>query len=574
MADWHCILNSEIDGKALYYESPIISDYAEHLHLGGLYNSLYPYDWLKITGSRSFRCEIKGLARESRVSIFLHSPDAPAKVIKQAGSALADETIEISLSDLNPESGQRLTCQIESAAPIDLSSVSWTANTNNDHKVRLGIVICTYNNEARLKQNIQELVASKVWHEEKPILALANNGTIEDESWLPQEKFIKFDQKNLGGAGGFGRGIYEVVHGQLKDQGITHILLMDDDVEFHPEVISRAIAFHKKAQRPSVIGGSMLKLEDPTFLHEAGANLNSTRRIGTSTDVPGGAIETTGALNYLGRAAEYDYNAWWFCSFPTDAVKEVGLPLPLFIHGDDIEYGIRLNSHGYKVFCPGGISVWHESFENKHLTWIRYFDFRNALIRLTLHFDNPPKIIIRQLKHVCQRALIRNDYGAYIMAVKAFEDFCKGPEILSLTNFSEQIKSLDALYHEYSKVDSSGRYKLSNEELSCQKEKKIKTAMRYLTANLHSIPVPSIRHFRTTNTRFSWTDVPYFSDITVDLTNGNQIHYRRNLKKYRSLNKRLRIALKTYKGELSTVQDAWRSECPLFCSEDFWKKYP
>ena len=113
MADWHCILNSEIDGKALYYESPIISDYAEHLHLGGLYNSLYPYDWLKITGSRSFRCEIKGLARESRVSIFLHSPNAPAKVIKQVGSALTDETIEISLSDFNPEPGQRLTCQIE-----------------------------------------------------------------------------------------------------------------------------------------------------------------------------------------------------------------------------------------------------------------------------------------------------------------------------------------------------------------------------------------------------------------------------------------------------------------------------
>ena len=136
MADWHCILNSEIDGKALYYESPIISDYAEHLHLGGLYNSLYPYDWLKITGSRSFRCEIKGLARESRVSIFLHSPDAPAKVIKQVESCPTDKALEITLSSFNPEPGQRLTCQIESAAPIDLSSVSWTANTNNDHKVR------------------------------------------------------------------------------------------------------------------------------------------------------------------------------------------------------------------------------------------------------------------------------------------------------------------------------------------------------------------------------------------------------------------------------------------------------
>ena len=573
MADWHCILNSEIDGKALYYESPIISDYAEHLHLGGLYNSLYPYDWLKITGSRSFRCEIKGLARESRVSIFLHSPDAPAKVIKQVESCPTDKALEITLSSFNPEPGQRLTCQIESTAPIDLASVSWTANTNNDHKVKLGIVICTYNNEARLKQNIQELVASKVWHEEKPILALANNGTIEDESWLPQERFIKFDQKNLGGAGGFGRGIYEVVHGQLKDQDITHILLMDDDVKFHPEVISRAIAFHKKSQQPVVIGGSMLKLEDPTFLHEAGSNLNSSSTIGTSTDIPTGPLAETGALDHLGKACQFDYNAWWFCSFPTDAVRAVGLPLPIFIHGDDIEYGMRLNAHGFKVYCPGGISLWHESFENKHPTWIRYFDFRNALIRLSFYHHNPPKSLIHQLKHACNRALMRNDYGSYIMAVKAFEDFCKGPHILHDNNIPSQIKALDDLYHQYSHGDSTGRYKLTSRSRIRRKKRKAKLALKYVTANLHALPIPSIRHFETNNIRFPWTDVPCLSDITVKLADGRQVHYNRDIRKCKLLKKRLRAAIKTHKPRLASAQEEWRHKQQDFHSEDFWRQY-
>ena len=573
MADWHCILNSKIDGKELYYEPLIISDYAEHLHLGGLYNSLYPYDWLTITGSRTFCCEIKGLSRESRVSIYLHTPDTTPEIIKQVEFAIPDETIEITLSDFNAEPGQRLTCQVESTAPINLSAVNWTAVTNNDRKVKLGIVICTYNNEARLKQNIQELTSSKVWHEEKPILALANNGTIEDETWLPHERFVKLDQENLGGSGGFGRGIYEVVYGQLKDQGITHILLMDDDVKFHPEVISRAIALHKKSQYSVVIGGSMLKLEDPTFLHEAGSNLKSTHAIGTSTDIPTGTLEATGALEHLGKAARFDYNAWWFCSFSVAAVRSAGLPLPIFIHGDDIEYGMRFNASGYSVYCPGGISLWHESFENKHSTWIRYFDFRNALIRLSLYHNNPPKALIYQLKQACNRALMRNDYGSYIMAIKAFEDFCEGPQILYGKKFPSQIKALDDLYHQYSHSDNTSRYKLTSRSRFYRKKRKVKRALKYFIVKLHALPAPSIRQFVTSNMRFSWTDVPCLSDITVKLADGREVHYNRDIKKYKLLKKRLRAAIKAHKSRLTLVQGDWRDKQEEFHSESFWRQY-
>ena len=573
MADFQCILDFEVDGELLYREPPIEPVYPIHIHLGGLFNSLYPYDWLETSGITAFKIRIEGTAKQARLSVLLHTPGAPTQAIKQQEANLCGEQIEIHIADFTPSPGQRLTCQIESLSTIELSSVGWTAISSDERNVNLGIVICTYNNETRLKQNIQELTASNVWYKEKPTLALVNNGCLEDESWLPEERFYKFDQQNLGGAGGFGRGIFEVIYGKLTDLSITHILLMDDDVKFHPEVISRAIAFHKKSRKPSVIGGSMLQVDNPTFLHEAGSNLNSTHTIGTSTQIPAGRLAKTDALDHLGKGCRFDYNAWWFCSFPTDTARNVGLPLPIFIHGDDIEYGMRLNAHGYEVYCPGGISLWHESFENKHPTWIRYFDFRNALIRLTYYHDNSPKVIIHQLKHACNRALMRNDYGGYIMAVKAFEDFCKGPDILFENDFPRQIKALNRLYHQYSHGDSTGRYKLTSRRKSQRRKHKLRLGLKYLTTNLHALPIPSIRQYETSSMRFPWADVPCLSDITVKLKDGREVHYNRDIAKCKSLRKRLSIAINEHKKQLASIQNEWRDKREEFHSEDFWKQY-
>lgn len=573
MADFRCILNPTINGELLYCEKSINPSCSEHIHLGGLFNSFYPYDWFKITGASSFKVKIHGSPEHSKITIFLHAPDATPIIIAELNTTSLHNDVELEIKNVCPLPGQRLTCQIECNGHIDLKSVSWRAVSREQRKVKLGVVICNHKNEANVKKNIEQLVASRSWEEEQPVVILVNNGAAMDESWFPRERFYKFDQENLGGSGGFGRGIYEIVYGSVNSLGVTHVLLMDDDVLFYPEVISRAIAFHSKSHRPVIIGGAMLKLEDPTWLHETGSYVKSTHRIGTATDIPAGPLAETGALDFLGRAVEYDYNAWWFCSFPIDAVRTVGLPLPVFIHGDDIDYGIRLKSHGYSIYCPGGIAIWHQCFENKHLTWIRYFDFRNALIRLTLCFDNTPKILIRQLKHVCKRAVIRNDYGAYIMALKAFEDFCRGPDILLEKDFESLVTRLDHLYHQYSHAESTGRYKLADTVLRPQKTNNISRLLKYLTTNMHATPVPSFRHFETENSRFHWADVPCFSDITVSLKNGEKVHYRRDLKKYKILKKRLQIAVRTPTAELGRVMSAWQGIRETLHSEDFWKRY-
>ena len=43
-------------------------------------------------------------------------------------------------------------------------------------------------------------------------------------------------------------------------------------------------------------------------------------------------------------------------------VEKVGLPLPVFIRGDDVEYGLRLYMRGVDTIVMPGIAVWHEPF--------------------------------------------------------------------------------------------------------------------------------------------------------------------------------------------------------------------
>ena len=572
MSDWHCILNPEIDEPLLYREQPINPQKKNSIHLGGVYNSFYPYDWHKIAGSISFQCLVKGALRNVGITIFLHTPNAAATMLGQLETNKCAEQAELTLQDFNLVPGQRLTCQIESDSIIDLESIDWTALPVKTNHVKLGIVICTYNNEARLKGNIEALVTSDVWHDEKPLLILANNGDIQDETWLPQDRFVKFDQKNLGGSGGFGRGIYEVVYGQLQEQGITHILLMDDDVKFHPEVISRAIAFHKKSLQPVVIGGSMLKLEDPTWLHEAGANLSSIRKLGISTKVPAGPIGQTGALDFLGRAAQHDYNAWWFCSFPVDAVKTVGLPLPLFIHGDDIEYGTRLKANGFPTYCPGGISLWHESFENKRLTWIRYFDSRNALIRLTIQGANKKKHIIKQVDRLFQRYIMKNDYGACAMLIEAYKDFCAGPDVLRASHFQSQIGELIRLHSTFTYSLTSRSYQKKVEASEIKKPNKWQRLLKRLTTNMCYFRGAARTLWSSSNTRYTWWSIPYYADIMI--TNNEATYFLpRDFIVARDLSNKFNDLTKQNASNMNHIIHEWREHLHTYTKPDFWRDY-
>ena len=77
------------------------------------------------------------------------------------------------------------------------------------------------------------------------------------------------------------------------------------------------------------------------------------------------------------------YSGWWFCCYSLNVARKDNLPLPLFLHHDDIEFGLRNQDKG--VIFLNGIGVWHKGADLTFSGSNLYYDTRNNLIELALH---------------------------------------------------------------------------------------------------------------------------------------------------------------------------------------------
>ena len=127
-----------------------------------------------------------------------------------------------------------------------------------------------------------------------------------------------------------------------------------------------------------------------------------------------------------------EYNAWWYCCFPMETVTKRGLPLPLFIHHDDVEWGLR---NMRRLIRMNGICIWHEPSESRYTAELAYYNIRNLLICNAVH---PRQGCKRQSLSVIWREFFRNSflyrYRHVEAEIKGIEDFMKGTAFLKKTD--------------------------------------------------------------------------------------------------------------------------------------------
>ena len=56
----------------------------------------------------------------------------------------------------------------------------------------------------------------------------------------------------------------------LKNTDCEQILFMDDDIRIEPDSMLRALAMNRFAKTPTLVGGQMLNLQEPSHLHVMG----------------------------------------------------------------------------------------------------------------------------------------------------------------------------------------------------------------------------------------------------------------------------------------------------------------
>ncbi|WP_435583305.1 glycosyltransferase [Amycolatopsis thermoflava] len=289
------------------------------------------------------------------------------------------------------------------------------------------VAMCTHNRPEECVATLRTLAADQECLDALDAVFVVDQGSdpapVERAGLGGKLRYVR--QPNLGGAGGFARGLSEA----MTEGRRPHVVLMDDDIVLEPETVLRLIAFAELTVAPAIVGSQMLQLLHPHRLQVA-AEYADLPRLRAGRPVPGAFQDVDLREHKLDLHVDGEYNAWWTCLVPPEVVESIGLPMPMFFQWDDIEYGLRARAAGHPSITLAGAGVWHADFWWKDWDdWPRYFSVRNGLIVAALHgdFQGTAAFLAGELA----RCLVSMRYALAATLILAIEDFLRGPEVLS-----------------------------------------------------------------------------------------------------------------------------------------------
>ena len=322
--------------------------------------------------------------------------------------------------------------EVSALDEVVLTEACWTAPGAVAAPVALGVAVCTFNREDEVGALLRAL-------DETPRLGTAVARVVVVNQGRPGlrehpavcavaarlgDRLRVVEQANLGGAGGFGRGLVEL----LDDPEVSHAVFLDDDVRLPGESLARMHAFFSLADRPCALGGHMLDSMNPAMLYEAGATIGPDwwwRPIAHMQD-----LRDPGVLGALLEPGPMHYNGWWLFGFSKSLALEHGMMLPCFIRGDDIEWGVRLHARGVPTLSLPGVAVWHEPFYLKLGGWQMFYETRNLLTCAALHLPwSGRQAVTVMVRHFLVHLLTYRYYSAALI-LRGIESWLDGPAVL------------------------------------------------------------------------------------------------------------------------------------------------
>ena len=325
---------------------------------------------------------------------------------------------------------------------VVVSGGQWTTTTTAPREVRLSLSITTFNRQDYVKPTVAkvlQLVENVDSLRDRMRILVVDNARNINFDTAPNAPITVVQNPNLGGAGGFARGI---IH--LRDEGwSTHILLMDDDITLEPEALVRTFALFTFARDANLcIHGAMLSEEQAWMQFEAGSkyrwrSLYPLRAIGREDDLRERKLALRDA-----HEKKFAYTAWWYTAFPISITRDN--PLPVFVRGDDVAFGLMHT--GKHSVTMNGVIVWHADFGLKNNPSSLFYEKRNFAIVDTLVFANHHWWhLARRFIALSFRNLFSMRYASVEYMIRGVRAYLAGPEALMATDHS-------ALHDELRKV--------------------------------------------------------------------------------------------------------------------------
>ena len=411
------------DNKCICSDNNIIMKRGAVLSLDTYFNSMPVSQYLEYTDIKDISVYVKTRGHFRAETVLLSQE---GEQILKSTEIFSDGESEIFNDTVNTEkSAAILFARLTALDDNCIFEGGFYKTSASGGNIRIAIAVCTYKREEYIIRNA--LNFSRIFGNSDSVsYFIADNACTLEKNDLPENDNIHlFHNRNLGGSGGFSRGIYEILE---SGEDYTHIILTDDDINIDWRVLEKLSSFLsllKPEFSELCAGGGMFDRDCQCVQYEAGALCRNRSLEGIEMN-----LDMSDRNNILRAmsAEKPDYCGWWCCCMPVSMVRKNGFPLPLFIKFDDVEYALRGKMN---FIMPVGICVWHENFEKKYQPLLEYYITRNSLITYSLENDNLPlKTIIRNFMSTISGLVFMQRYKTADIIIKAYEDYLKGAEFL------------------------------------------------------------------------------------------------------------------------------------------------
>ena len=258
-------------------------------------------------------------------------------------------------------------------------------------------VVVTYNRCTLLQKAIKALKIQTVPLD--VILVINNGSTDETAEWLSkQEGVMVVTQDNLGGSGGFWRGIKEAYA-----LGADYIWCMDDDVHPYSDCLEQQLRVMPQA------GGIVA----PQRLLDGKSVVTGGECLHFNFTNPFRSMKYNATLDDIIRCKDYmevESIAFEGPLISRNVVEKIGLPVKeLFIFWDDTEYSYRAFRNGFDVLYVKSARFFKEklvgnSSQNKNIrSWKYPYLVRNEIYFIRKYAHNRKgtiRIILRSAEFV------------------------------------------------------------------------------------------------------------------------------------------------------------------------------
>ena len=462
------------------------------------------------------------------------------------------EPSEVTVDDI-PLNELGISSYVTVTGDAEIISGEYFTPSKAPNSVKIVCCICTYKREKELERNVKKLLPLNV------DIFIADNGhTIIKEGIFASDKVHLFENKNYGGAAGFTRCIIESA---VNSTCFSHVLLMDDDAFIEPFVIEKTISFLSYLNdeyKDYMIGGSYLYSDRPTVNIESGAYFDGYHFISRKSGLDFSDYESVIENE---KEEPLSYNGWFYSCIPSSFVSNTNLPLPLFIHGDDQDYGMRMKG---KIITLNGICIWHPKQNFK--PYMNYYNKRNFLMLLSKYRGDIGSFKMRtDIFRIILGQLASFRYADAHYSLKGFEDFYKG---------IDYFKTLDA--EEYNRKLLSWK---QNE--TCDADPSVslavpsnKSMLVIFIRRLLNLAVPSKKtlYFSSFDDQDAFDYLGY-SRICIVGKDGKASVNEKNLKEHRAIMKSTRRLLRKIKKDHNTVYREWTKRICELETLSFWQEY-